>query len=149
MRNPNVRILLIAFVLIAAVAACGLFVFREGPVTQERVSPEAPVAAENTAAKAWLRVQGGDLVWEPIALADGDSYTITQPDGKENVVHVTATGAVMHSSTCDNQSCVHQGWATLENRDSRVLGGLIICLPNEIVLEVLSAQEAQAQEGMK
>ena len=142
MRNPNVRILLIAVVLIVAVAACGLLMFREGPVTQERVSPEAPVAAENTAAKAWLRVQVGDQVWEPIALADGDSYTITQPDGKENVVHVTATGAVMHSSTCDNQSCVKQGEVTLDNRDARVLGNMIICLPNEVILEVLTPEEA-------
>ena len=130
MRNPNVKILLIALALILAVAALGLFMNRD------LLTPAQP------GTQAYLRVQVGDQVWEPIALADGESYTISQPDGKTNVVQVTATGAVMHSSTCDNQSCVKQGEVTLENRDSRVLSNMIICLPNEVILEVLTPQEA-------
>ena len=31
---------------------------------------------------------------------------------------------------------------TLENRDSRVLANMIICLPNEVILEVLTPAEA-------
>ena len=141
MRNPNVKILLIVLVLIAAVAVAGLF-FARGGMTQNRVSPDAPETAQNTDAQAYLRIQVKDQVWEPIALADGDEYIIEQPDGKTNVVHTTATGAVMHSSTCDNQSCVQQGEVTLENRDSRVLANMIICLPNEVILEVLTPEEA-------
>ncbi len=144
MRNPNVRILIIALALIVIVAALGLFISR-GPVTQDRPSPSTPIAVENgptPGVQAYLRVQVGDQVWEPIALAEGDSYTISQPDGKENVVNVTATGAIMHFSTCDNQSCVKQGEVTLENRDSRVLSNMIICLPNEVILEVLTPEEA-------
>ena len=144
MRNPNVRILVIALALIIVVAALGLVVSR-GQVTQDRPSPSTPIAVENgltPGVQAYLRVQVGDQVWDPIALADGDSYTISQPDGKENVVNVTANGAVMHSSTCDNQSCIKQGEVTLENRDSRVLSNMIICLPNEVILEVLTPEEA-------
>lgn len=141
MRNPNVKILIIALILIAAVGAAGLVMTRSG-MPQNRVSPETPDAAENNAVQAYLRVQVGDQVWAPIALADGDKYTIEQPDGKTNVVQVTATGAVMHSSTCDNQSCVKQGEVTLENRDMRVLSNMIICLPNEVILEVLTPEEA-------
>lgn len=144
MRNPNVRILLIALALVLAVGAIGLFIsFDQYPTTQDRTDPQPPVAADNTgAAQAYLRVQVGDEVWDPIALADGDEYTISQPNGATNVVHVTATGAVMHSSTCDNQSCVEQGEVTLENRDARVLTNMIICLPNEVILEVLTPEEA-------
>lgn len=144
MRNPNVRIIVIALALVLAVGALGLFISRSGPQTQNRVDPQTPIAADNTgaAAQAYLRVQVGDQVWDPIALADGGEYTITQPDGKENVVKVTAVGAVMHFSTCDNQSCVEQGEVTLDNRDARVLGSMIICLPNEVILEVLTPGEA-------
>lgn len=145
MRNPNVRILLIVMVLVVAVAAVGLFLSHGGYGPQNRPAPDTPVAEQNAAqpgVQAYLRVQVGDEVWAPIALADGDEYTITQPSGATNVVHVTATGAVMHSSTCDNQSCVKQGEVTLENRDSRVLSNMIICLPNEVILEVLTPGEA-------
>ena len=141
MRNPNVKILVIVLVLVAAVAAAGLVITHNGYLSAKRTDPQPPVAAEN-GVQAYLRVQVGDQVWDPIALADGDEYTITQPDGKTNVVHVTATGAVMHSSTCDNQSCVQQGEVTLENRDMRVLSNMIICLPNEVILEVLTPEEA-------
>lgn len=141
MRNPNVRILVIVLVLIAVVAAAGLMISRNGSLPVKRTDPQTPETAAN-GVQAYLRVQVGDQVWEPIALADGDEYTIAQPDGKTNVVQVTATGAVMHSSTCDNQSCVKQGEVTLENRDSRVLANMIICLPNEVILEVLTPEEA-------
>jgi len=129
-RNPNVKILLIALALIVAVTALGLFMNRD------------LLSGVQPGTQAYLRVQVGDQVWDPIPLADGDEYTIAQPDGKTNVVHVTATGAVMHSSTCDNQSCVQQGEVTLENRDMRVLSNMIICLPNEVILEVLTPEEA-------
>ena len=133
MRNPNAKILLIAIALIAAVAALGLL-----------MRPGLPDGGKNPSGgvQAYLRVQVGDQVWEPIALADGDEYTINQPNGAVNVVRATAGGAVMHSSTCDNQSCIKQGEVTLANRDSRVLGNMIICLPNEVILEVLTPEEA-------
>ena len=136
MRNPNVKILVIALALIAVVAAVGLYVSRG------TLMPVDDTAADPSGVKAYLRVQVSDQVWAPIALANGDTYTITQPDGKENVVKVTDIGAVMASSTCENQSCVEQGEVTLENRDMRVLSNMIICLPNEVILEVLTPAEA-------
>jgi len=129
-RNPNVRILMIALALILCVAAIGLF-----------ISPPK-TAADDAGVQAFLRIQVDDEVWEPIPLMDDGVYTINQPDGKTNVVFTTATGAVMHSSTCDNQSCVKQGEVTLENRESRVLTNMIICLPNQVILEVLTPEEA-------
>ena len=149
MRNPNVKILLIALALIVIVAAAGLFVMPHFSLPQQSANPETPLTDEShtqpeidAEIHAYLRVQAGDSVWEPIPLVDGGEYTMKQSDELVNVIHTTATGAVMHSSTCDNQSCVEQGWVTLENRESRVLGNLIICLPNEVVLEVLTPEEA-------
>ena len=128
-RNPNVKILVIALVLVAVVAVAGIF------LKPETSTPEAGV-------QGWLRIQVDDQVMEPVPLVADGEYVIDQPDGKQNVVHTTATGAVMHFSTCDNQSCVQQGEVTLENRDDRVLMNMIICLPNQVVLEVLTPAEA-------
>jgi len=128
-RNPNVKILVIALVLVAVVAAAGMI-----------LKPQTQMPAENV--QGWLRIQVDDRVMEPVPLVDGGEYVIDQPDGKQNVVHTTANGAVMHFSTCDNQSCVQQGEVTLENRDERVLMNMIICLPNEVILEVLTPEEA-------
>ncbi len=134
MHNPNVKILLVLLALVVAVAGAGLFISRQN----------APADGGETTGeiKAFLRIQVGDQVWDPIAIGEGGEYVIEQPDGKQNVVRTSATGAVMHFSTCDNQSCVEQGEVTLENRDSRVLSNMIICLPNEVILEVLTPEEA-------
>ena len=49
----------------------------------------------------------------------------------------------MESSNCENQNCIYQGEVTLENRDERMLLNMIICLPHELRLELLSADEAR------
>ena len=140
MRNPNVKILVAALALIVLVTVAGLL-FANGGLPQNRDSADTPIAVEN-GVQAYLRIQVQDQVWEAIPMVDEGEYVIEQANGKTNVVHTTATGAIMHSSTCDNQSCVQQGEVTLENRDSRVLTNMIICLPNEVILEVLTPAEA-------
>ena len=132
LRNPNVRILLIAAALIAVVFAAAMFVQRGG----ETVIPEAD---ENT--KAFLRVQAGSEIWPLIPLTDGGEYVVEQEDGRKNVIHTTQESIVMHFSTCDNQNCIDQGVVSTDNRGTRVLGGMIVCLPNEVVLELLTPDE--------
>ena len=65
------------------------------------------------------------------------------PDGTstENLLHLTPEGVYMESSTCANQDCVHQGTVTLENRNERVLYNMIICLPNQVTLQLLTPEE--------
>ena len=113
---------------------------------QSTASPEAAASPIPTLmpAKAYLKVQVGNLVFEPVPLTEARDIDLTQRDGKHNVVRVTTESIVMHSSNCDNQDCVHQGMVSLENRDKRVLQNMIICLPNQVVLELMDAQEAQA-----
>lgn len=153
MRNPNVRIVLILLVLVAAIAAAGLVMTRGTVVPAPQttgsgisITPEIPKL--DTEPEAYLRVQVDAEVLPLIPLTDGGEYTVTQPTGETNIIHTTAQGAVMHFSTCKNQSCIQQGEVSLANRDMRVLGSMIVCLPNKVVLELLTPDEIQL-EGTK
>ena len=59
------------------------------------------------------------------------------------MIHVTADSIAMASSTCDNQDCVKQGTVSLDNKDTRVLQNMIICLPNGVTLELLTPEEVE------
>ncbi len=114
--------------------------------------PTATAAAGTTTApdssaeqaKAYLVVTVNNMMYQPIPLIRETSYTLTQKDiGAVNVVHVTADSVWMESSTCEGHDCVKQGTVSLENRGQRVLGNMIICLPNKVSLELYTPEEAQ------
>ena len=82
-----------------------------------------------------------------IITVDGKEYTrvplsrpgqvvIDQGGGMVNVVEVSSRGAVMHSSTCDNQLCVQMGEVTVDNWEWRPNQQFIICLPNRVSIEL-------------
>ena len=96
-------------------------------------------------ADAYLSVQIGQTVYDPIPLSDANEMEIVQGDGKRNVVSFTPESIVMKEASCDNQDCVQQGEVTFINLSRRVLGNMIICLPNQVVLSLLSPLEAQNQ----
>jgi len=81
----------------------------------------------------------------PLPEAEPYSYELRQvlPDGTEtvNVIHVTPDGVCMEDSTCENHDCVNQGTVTLDNRKDRILSNMIICLPNQVYLELLTPEE--------
>ncbi len=85
----------------------------------------------------------GGVSYEPIALTgDGQYITLRQGDaGLENTVYVTSHSMRMEHANCDNQDCIEQGEVTLENKDERLLGDFIVCLPNQVTLELLTAKE--------
>ncbi len=76
-----------------------------------------------------------------IPLSSPQTVTIDQGDGKVNVVEVSDHGAVMLSSTCDNQQCVHMGEVTLDNWEVRTNQAFIICLPNRVTVELAVKEE--------
>ena len=83
--------------------------------------------------------------YAPLALTSEGDFTIRQEaTGAENVVHVTPDSITMKSANCDNQDCVLQGTVTLDTKDDRVLGSMIICLPHQVTLELYSAEEMAA-----
>ena len=85
--------------------------------------------------------------WLPLPESEEASYPVRQvmPDGTEavNTVHLTPEGVYMEDSTCANHDCVNQGIVTLENRDERILSNMIICLPNQVYLQLFTREEVQ------
>lgn len=111
-------------------------------------APEAAVPSASPTADAYLLVTVRGMLYEPIPITAEGEYTVKQGEDMENVIHVTPDSVFMKSSTCDNQDCVLQGTVSLENMTERVLGNMIICLPNEVTLE-LHTPETLAQVIMQ
>lgn len=128
-------------------------VVRESAAPSASPAPESPekgaedVADENgeKLAAGYVLVSSPTVtVWLPLPEKEDYVYPLKQViAGGEtlNMIHLTPDGVYMESSTCENQNCVEEGVVTLENRDSRILGNMIICLPNQVTLELYSAGE--------
>ncbi len=91
-------------------------------------------------AQAFLVVAMGNNVYAPIPLTGETYYKLSNGTGV-NIVHVTETSVNMYQANCDNQDCVEQGEVTLENKETRILSNMIICLPNQISLQLFDREE--------
>ena len=123
---------------------------------QETAAPEAaevaPVESDEAAAepaKGYVLVSTATWMgWLPLPQEGEISYPLRQvlPDGTEavNVIHLTPEGVYMEDSTCEGHDCVQQGEVTLENRDERILSNMIICLPNQVFLQLFTPEELLA-----
>jgi len=118
--------------------------------TAEDNSAEEDTAAESAkpaAGYVFVTLQSTSF-WLPLPSEGEYSYPIVQQwsDGttSTNILHVTPDGVFMESSTCDSQDCVHQGTVTLENKETRILWNMIICLPNQVVIELYTPEEILA-----
>ena len=124
-----------------------------GTVTEERpaesyadfVSETVRAYFEEYPAASYLFVNTGGSAYSPIPLNGDNSFRIAQQDGSENVIHIGENSFYMESSNCKNQNCVGQGEVTLENRESRPLFNMVICLPHNLSLELLTREEAEAR----
>ena len=124
-----------------------------GTVTEEKpaesyddfVSETVRAYFEEYPAASYLFVNTGSSAYSPIPLNGDNSFRITQQDGSENVIHIGENSFYMESSNCKNQNCVGQGEVTLENRESRPLFNMVICLPHNLSLELLTREEAEAR----
>lgn len=95
------------------------------------------------AAESYLVVWMNDY-FQPVPLLDkfdGQKLRIGLTEEDYNVVLVKKNGFDMFEASCPDQVCVTEGEVTLENREERILGSFIICMPNNIVLELQSAEE--------
>lgn len=121
------------------------------------VIPDIPALGDATGddapagPRAYLLVTVANAVYEPIPLTEPGRYTIRRGD-HVNVIEVTEDSVRMAESSCDNQDCIYQGTVTLDNKSGRVLQNMIICLPNEVMLELYTYEELQValpgwQEG--
>lgn len=102
----------------------------------------ASIFSQQVEEPLYLVVTVGSMTYEPIPLVEDSEYTLTQRDGEmSNTVHVTKDSVYMAHSTCDNQDCVQQGEVTRANRQTRILGNMIVCLPNQVTLQLCTAQD--------
>lgn len=87
----------------------------------------------------------------PLPVEGEYTRTIRQvmADGTEavNVLHLTANGVWMEDSNCEGHDCILEGEVTLENREERVLWNMIICLPHQLSLELITREEAVQMIG--
>ena len=70
-------------------------------------------------------------------------------DGSEafNTLHLTTNGFWMEDSNCEGHDCIMEGEVTLENREERVLWNMVICLPHQLSLELITREEAESLLG--
>lgn len=149
------RVILINIAVIAAMLAVVLgIVMLSGVLPEKEIQPNAGVLEpENkpdgeetetaTQPLAYLVVTVAEEIYEPIALTEPGRYRISRGD-YVNVIEVTENSVWMAESTCDNQDCIYQGTVTLENKSERVLQNMILCLPNEVILELYTYEELLA-----
>ncbi len=78
----------------------------------------------------------GGKEYTRVPLSKPQTVTVAQDNGCVNVVEVSDHGAVMVSSTCDNQLCVQMGEVTVDNWEFRPNQQFIICLPNRVSVEL-------------
>ena len=122
----------------------------EAAESEAAADPEAHSAAAEKAAaylaqypaESYVLVTVGSNVYSPIPLTEDNAFKVHVSESEYNVVHIGKNSVYMEESTCDNQNCVGEGEVTLENRDSRALYNMILCLPHDLMLELLDADEA-------
>ena len=68
----------------------------------------------------------------------GEAHTIQvlQENGDENTLLITGNSVRMESANCEGQDCVHMEEITRNNLETRVMFGMIICLPHRLSVEV-------------
>lgn len=71
---------------------------------------------------------------------DHPQLLVVEQGNQRNEIQVTENSVYMHDSTCENQDCVLQGEVTLDNITQRPLGAWIICLPNQVSIELLRGE---------
>ena len=120
------NLLVIVAVALAALVLLAVVVF---------LRPQMTEVTEDTII---IAVDGKEYTRVP--LSSPQTITIAQKNGCVNVVEVSSRGAVMLSSTCDNQLCVHMGEVTVDNWEFRPNQQFIICLPNRVSIELAVIQ---------
>ena len=113
------------------------------PGYSEKTKAAAEAYLREYPAESYLILTTNGGISSPIPLNEENSFRVRQGDGSENVVHIGKNSFYMESSNCDNQNCVGEGEVTLENRDSRILYNMVICLPHQLTLELLTPEETE------
>ena len=94
----------------------------------------------NTATN-YAKIYVGSYVYKEIPLNENQVIEINQ--GRDIVNHVEVKdGAIfMADSSCPDQQCVYQGEISMENYEQRALRNWVVCLPNQVTVELVLEDE--------
>ena len=98
-----------------------------------------PPKAEKVRGHVLLTV-GGRQYGDPIPMDRDKIITVKQENGAVNQVHITPEKVYMEHSSCENQDCVQQGEIHMDTYKTRILSTYIICLPNNVTVEMVPAE---------
>ena len=116
----------------------------------EEEAQELPLMTRDASrrpAESYLRVTVGRSVYEPLPLDQDFELSIRQGEAQYNLAKVQQGVVQMVSASCPKHECIQQGSLSLDNRDLRAMQSSIICLPNQVVLELLDERQASAYYG--
>ena len=111
----------------------------EAPKQAAMVGPMPPPRTQEVRGHVVITV-GNRQYGDPIPMDREKIITVKQENGQINKVHITPDGAWMEYSTCDNQDCVGQGHITMDNYKTRILSTFVICLPNNVTVEMVPVE---------
>ncbi|MDD3409754.1 MAG: NusG domain II-containing protein [Eubacteriales bacterium] len=117
-------------IILAVIVAAGVILFF--------ASGRGLPGGENAGGHGYLRVVVQGEEQQRVALTESREITIDQDDGGHNVVEIFPGGFRMKEANCKNQDCVHQSEVTLSSMGERALYNQVVCLPNKVVLELVT-----------
>ncbi len=79
---------------------------------------------------------GADL-YQEVALNEDQVIKVDQGSGVVNHIEVKDGAIRMMDSTCPDKQCVYQGEMSMENYERRGLRQWIVCLPNQVTVELV------------
>ena len=108
----------------------GVLVLLDG----ETLSGEKSIHPGGEDLRVYITLNGEALLDLPFA--EPHTVRIIQPDGGENTVTLTGVSVFMTEANCEGQDCVQMEEITRDNLETRVMFGMIVCLPHRLTVEV-------------
>lgn len=112
----------------------------DAPQSANMVGPMMPKQTEKVRGHVVITVAGRQY-GDPIPMDRDKIITVKQENGAINRIHITPEYVEMESSTCENQDCIGEGEVNVNTYKDRILSAYIICLPNQVTIEMVPADE--------
>ena len=110
------------------------------PQSANMVGPMMPQQTDKVRGYVVITVAGRQY-GDPIPMDRDKIITVKQENGAINRIHITPEYVEMESSTCENQDCIGEGEVNVNTYKDRILSTYIICLPNQVTIEMVPADE--------
>ena len=132
----------LGLLLAAAAAVLCFLLFRPGGQPAEtvvRVDGEvlaSPVLSpeKQDDLRVHITLDGAEIADLPFS--EAHTVRIEQANSDENTLLLTGDSVLMESANCEGQDCVNMEKVTRDNLETRVMFGMIICLPHRLSVEV-------------